>query len=73
MENDKIDLRTPLQRKREERNKKICEDYFNIMNNLPDKATPWAIWRTLGERYGMKAQGIRAIINKFESVKNERH
>ena len=67
MEIEKIDLRTPLQKEKAERNKLIYTDYEAILTNLPENATKWAIWRTLGEKYGMKAQGIRTIITKIEN------
>lgn len=63
----KIDLRTPLQKQKAERNEKILSEYKKIVANPPEGATKWAIWRTIGERYGLKAQGVRQILSKMEA------
>ncbi len=62
-----LDLRTPLQKEKDVRNEKIYQDYQKILENLPEKATKWAIWRAIGEKYNLQPQGIRQIILKFES------
>lgn len=64
---EKLDLRTPLQKERDERNKKIHLEYETILLNLPEKGTQWAVFRILGEKYGMRPQGIRSVIEKKES------
>ncbi|MGC4128549.1 MAG: hypothetical protein QM564_03100 [Bergeyella sp.] len=69
MEIDKIDFRTPLQREKDERNQKIYAEYQEILNNLPESITKWSVWRALGEKYGMKPQGIRGVLLKMESEK----
>jgi hypothetical protein len=48
-----LDLRTPLQKEKDLRNEKIVDDYRTIQLNLPKNATKWAIYRKLGETYGM--------------------
>lgn len=68
MNNEKIDLRTPLQRKRDERNKEIYKIYLEYMNNLPEGAGEWSVFRTIAERYEMKPQGIRSVINKMKQT-----
>ena len=62
-----LDLRTPLQKEKAERNEKIFQEYTKILENPPKKATKWAIWRAIGEKYNLQPQGIRQIILKFES------
>ena len=59
-----LDLRTPLQKEKAERNEKIFQEYTKILENPPKKATKWAIWRAIGEKYGLKAQGVRVILSK---------
>ncbi|MCU7559100.1 hypothetical protein N4T42_02130 [Riemerella anatipestifer] len=68
MNNEQIDLRTPLQRKRDERNKEIYKIYLEYMNNLPEGAGEWSVFRTIAERYEMKPQGIRSVINKMKQT-----
>lgn len=72
MSNEQIDLRTPLQRQRDERNKKIYQMYKELKNNLPEDVAEWSIMRNLAERYNMKAQGVRVVVKKMkeqESIK----
>lgn len=59
-----LDLRTPLQKKKDERNEKIHQEYKKILENPPEKSTKWAIWRAIGAKYGLKAQGVRVILSK---------
>ncbi|WP_027384900.1 hypothetical protein [Epilithonimonas caeni] len=63
-----LDLRTPLQKQKDKRNEKIYQEYIKILENPPQNATKWAIWRAIGEKYGLKAQGIRSILHKMNSV-----
>lgn len=60
-----LDLRTPLQKEKDKRNEMIYQEYIEILENPPENATKWAIWRAIGEKYGLKAQGIRSILNKM--------
>ena len=66
MRTEEIDLRTPLQKKRQKRNERIFKEYTGILNNPPQNATKWAIWRAIGDKYGLKAQGVRTVINKMQ-------
>ena len=61
-----LDLRTPLQREKDERNEKIYQEYKEILDKPPENSTKWAIWRAIGEKYGLQAQGVRVIISKME-------
>lgn len=61
MKSEKYDLRTPLQRERDERNVKIIDEYRNIKREMPE-VTNWTAYRVLAETFGMKTQGIRSII-----------
>lgn len=68
MNNKQIDLRTPLQKKRDERNKEIFSQYTSYMSNLPDGAAQWSVFRVLAEQFGMKPQGIRTVIKKMQQT-----
>lgn len=70
MSKKQIDLRTPLQKQKDERNEKIYQEYKYILENLPEGATKWAIWRAIGEKYGLQAQGVRVILAKMENLEN---
>ena len=63
-----LDLRTPLQKEKDKRNENIYQDYITILENPPQNATKWAIWRAIGEKYGLKAQGVRSILNKMSAI-----
>ena len=65
-----IDFRTPLQREKDERNQRIYEEYKAILKNPPENVTKWSIWRAIGEKYGLKPQGIRQILLKMEDNSN---
>ena len=64
MNAEQLDLRTPLQKEKDERNEKIFQEYKKILENPPEKFTKWAIWRAIGAKYGLKAQGVRVILSK---------
>lgn len=70
MNNKRLDLRTPLQRQRDERNQDIYKIYIEYMNNLPKEASKWSVFRILAEQFGMQPQGIRSIIKKMEQSEN---
>lgn len=65
MSKKQIDLRTPLQRQRDERNREIYKMYNEYMNNLPEDTSHWAVLRTIAEQFDMKPQGIRMVIKKM--------
>lgn len=59
---EEIDLRTPLQKQRDERNLQIMNDYELMLESLPKETSKFSIWRVLGEKYNLKPQGIRRIV-----------
>lgn len=65
----KIDLRTPLQKERDERNQKIFKEYVEMKEMLPKDTSKLSIWRVIAEKYNMQPQGIRTIIVKMEKQK----
>ena len=67
----KIDLRTPKQRERDERNEKIYKEYQELIKALPKDTSKFSIWRLLAEKYDLQPQGIRTVVMKMES-KNQK-
>lgn len=67
----KIDLRTPLQKERDERNQKIFKEYNEMKEMLPKDTSKLSIWRVIAEKYNMQPQGIRTIILKMEKQKRQ--
>lgn len=59
-----FDLRTPNQRAKDERNKKIVEMYDSMVKVLPEDTSKWSMYRAIGEEFGMQPQGIRMVIEK---------
>ena len=49
-----IDLRTPAERARDERNKQICDQYRKYIKEMPDIA-PHRLFRFIAEDIGMTA------------------
>lgn len=66
MINEPVDLRTPLQKARDERNQQIYEEYLWIKEVIPADTPKWSVWRSIGEKFGLKPQGIRSVIAKIE-------
>ena len=56
-----IDLRTPAERARDERNKQICDQYRKYIKEMPDIA-PHRLFRFIAEDIGMTVPGVRKII-----------
>lgn len=75
MSNEQVDLRTPLQKKRDKRNKEIYQLYTDYVDSLPQGTAKWSIFRTIAEQYGMKPQGIRSVIEKekMKHLPNKEH
>jgi hypothetical protein len=67
---DKVDLRTPLQRQRQEREIKIYARYKAIEQQLPE-ATKWAIYRIIAEEFEMRPQGVRSAIERQKTKGGE--
>lgn len=66
---ENIDLRTPLQRQRDERNKEIFRIYKEIKRKLPNDIPELSIYRIIGEQFKLQAQGVRSVINKMKLQK----
>lgn len=66
---ENIDLRTPLQRQRDERNKEIFRIYKKIKRKLPNDTPELSIYRIIGEQFKLQAQGVRSVINKMKLQK----
>lgn len=68
----KIDLRTPKQRERDERNEKIYKEYQELIKALPKDTSKFSIWRVLAEKYDLQPQGIRTVVMKMESKNHKK-
>lgn len=56
-----IDVRTPIEKKRDERNKLICESFLKLSNEMPD-CSPHRIFRMIAERVDMTIPGVKNIV-----------
>lgn len=56
-----LDLRTPIEKARDERNKNICEYFLKCSNEMPDCA-PHRIFRLVAEKFCMTVPGIKNIV-----------
>lgn len=56
-----IDVRTPIEKARDERNKLICDSFLKYSNEMPDCA-PHRIFRLIAEKVGMTIPGVKKII-----------
>lgn len=54
-------LKTPHERRKEERNRNICSDYSAWAASNPE-AKPNRVFMALGEKYGMTIMGIKKIV-----------
>lgn len=55
------DVRTPIEKARDERNKRICDSFLKLSNEKPDCA-PHRIFRLIAEREGMTIPGVKNIV-----------
>lgn len=56
-----IDVRTPIERARDERNKLICDNFLRMSNEMPGVA-PHRIMRLIAEKVGMTVPGVKSVI-----------
>ncbi|MDO4729297.1 MAG: hypothetical protein Q4B43_09905 [Bacteroidota bacterium] len=58
-----IDLRTTLQKEREERNKAIYQYYKQIKSKVSEWESERSIYRLISEDYDMSIEGIRKVVS----------
>lgn len=56
-------LKTPYERRKEERNRNICSDFSAWAASNPE-AKPNRVFMALGEKYGMSIMGIKKIVKQ---------
>lgn len=56
-----IDVRTPIEKARDERNRLICESFLKLSNEMPD-CRPHRIFRLIAEQVKMTVPGVRHVI-----------
>ena len=58
-----VDLRTPLERARDERHEQIRSVYLSLRNSQPSVA-PSRIFNAIAGQYGMTSMGVRRIVER---------
>ncbi len=56
-----IDVRTPIEKARDERNKNICDSFLKYSNEMPEVA-PHRIFSLIAGHVGMTVPGVKKII-----------
>lgn len=56
-----IDVRTPIEKARDERNKLICDNFLKYSNEMPTVA-PHRIFRLIAEKVGMTVPGVKNVV-----------
>lgn len=60
-----IDLMTPMERKRKERNENVIRDFQEMAPTLAQRGyKPYRLIRALAEKYGMTAPGVSFVLKK---------
>lgn len=58
-----IDLLTPIERKRKERNESIIAEFKELMPELRAKGyKPYRVFQALAKKYGMTTPGVRFVL-----------
>lgn len=65
------DLRTPVEKARAEKHRKICAMYLDLVNKQPDVA-PHRIFGVIAQAVGMTVPGIRRIVVDNGLYQNQR-
>ncbi len=58
-----IDLRTPAEVKRAERDRALCEEYNALVRQQPT-AKPYRLFGALAKRYSLSGYGVAKILQK---------
>lgn len=61
METMEIDVRTPAERKRDEKHRAICQAYLNLSSQYPNYK-PYRIMAALARQFGMTTPGIKNVL-----------
>lgn len=58
-----IDLLTPIERKRKERNESIIAEFKELMQEFRAKGyKPYRVFQALAKKYGMTTPGVRFVL-----------
>ena len=57
------DLRTPIEKKRDEKHQRICQMFLDLSNRQPNVA-PHRIFGVIAQEVGMTVPGVKHIIVK---------
>lgn len=58
-----IDVRTDLERARDERHKFICDNFLQLRNEMPE-CPPHRIFRVIAQKVGMTIPGVINVVTK---------
>lgn len=56
-----IDLRTPREKRRDERRREICQAYIGLSDKHPD-CKPYRIMTALARQFGMTTPGVKYVL-----------
>lgn len=68
-----MDIRTPREKARDERSKRVCESFLRLSNEMPTVA-PYRIFRIIAENTGITVPGVKGMLvrNGLYQVKPQR-
>lgn len=66
-----MDLRTPTERKRAERDARVIKKYLEMTTANP-KVAVWRIMEAIAEEEEMTRQGVMGILRRHKVIKNKR-
>ena len=58
-----VDLRTPKERERDNRNESVCQLYLQLRNEQP-QAAPYRIFSAIADRHNMSQMGVMRIVER---------
>lgn len=62
-----FDFRTPKERERDQRNKRICDKYVGLRASYPDMSIN-RIAVLIGEAEGLSGASIRLVLSKYKVI-----
>ena len=62
-----IDFRTPKERERDQRNKRICDKYVGLRASYPDMSIN-RIAALIGEAEGVSGACINSVLSKYQVI-----
>jgi hypothetical protein len=66
-----IDIRTKIEKARDEKHRKICDDFLSLSNQMTD-CKPNRIFTLLSQKHSMTVPGIKDVVIKNGLYKTNR-